>query len=263
MVTIHQETCTGCALCVKDCVFGNLEMRNGKAAVKGDCIRCGHCVAICPVYAAGIPEYDMADIEVYQREAFTVKPDHFLRAIKFRRSIRFFKPRQVEKDKLRRIIQAGRYTATAVNLQDVRFMVVQDSLPRFKEMIWQGWEKAVRKLSDENNPNADRFNGYLTAYRQDPQQDRLFFNAPVAVILAADVPLDAGLAAANLENMAVAEGLGVLYDGYVIRALAESPEAKEWIQLGDKQPIACLLLGYPDVTYKRTAPRRKADLVWK
>lgn len=263
MVTIHAASCTGCKACVQDCIFHNLILQEGKAKALGSCIRCGHCVAICPENAVSIPEYDMVEVKPYEPDSFRVPAANFLNHVKFRRSVRRYKPQTVEKDKLQRVLQAGRYTATAVNLQDVRFIVVREQLAEFRRRVWQAWEKVVDGLAQQNDAQASRFGQYLYDYRQDPDQDRLFLGAPVAVILAADVPLDAGLAAANVENMAVCEGLGALYNGYVIRAIEEDESLGHWLQLEGKKAIACLLLGYPAVRYRRTAPRRPIDAIWR
>ncbi|MEG2146923.1 MAG: nitroreductase, partial [Lachnospiraceae bacterium] len=59
------------------------------------------------------------------------------------------------------------------------------------------------------------------------------------------------------------KGLGVLYNGYALRSLKNSKEAVKWLGLEGKSITGCMLLGYPDITYKRTAPRKKADILWK
>lgn len=88
-----------------------------KGSVKKECIQCGHCVAVCPVKAVSIPEYDMEEVEEYDRDTFTLDPEIFLHAVKFRRSIRNYKETPVEREKMERILNAGRYAATAKNTQ--------------------------------------------------------------------------------------------------------------------------------------------------
>ena len=88
-------------------------------------------------------------------------------------------------------------------------------------------------------------------------------NAPVVLFITSDWPLDAGLAAQNMELMAVSLDLGMLYNGYLCRIADENAELKKWLGIEEKHIKACMLLGYPNVSYRRTAPRDKANILWK
>ena len=199
MVTIQTEKCIGCGLCVKDCILRNLKLEDGKAVAAENCFDCGHCVAICPVNACAIPAYPMEEVKAYDAASFDLQPDIFLNAVKFRRSIRHFKPQRVEREVLAEVLEAGRYTETAVNYQDVRFIVVQDALEEAKELIWEGWRRFCVSLAAEDDPKAGAFLRFYERWKKNPQMDRLFLGAPVMLVIAADVPLDGGLASANLE----------------------------------------------------------------
>ena len=81
--------------------------------------------------------------------------------------------------------------------------------------------------------------------------------------VAEDNPQSGCLAAQNMELAAISQGLGVMYNGYLSDATSINKEACDWLDLEDKKVQICMLLGYPDVAYKRTAPRRKADVRWR
>jgi nitroreductase/NAD-dependent dihydropyrimidine dehydrogenase PreA subunit len=261
MVTIDNNKCSGCGLCAEDCVFGSLKLAEHKAVLDGACIRCGHCVAVCPEGAVSLPEYDMGDVEEFD-DSFTLEANSLLRAIKFRRSIRRFTGQKVERDKLLKVVQAGRYTATGSNAQNCTFIVVQDELETLKEMIWRGLEPALAADNNLRPELTTALRGFV-GLRETTGTDFLFRNAPAVVYIAADSPIDAGLAAQNMELMAVAQGLGVLYNGFVAILTSMNEPARDWLN-GRKKPIAvAMLLGYPNVQYQRTAPRKPADVVWR
>ncbi|MBQ2879146.1 MAG: 4Fe-4S binding protein, partial [Anaerotignum sp.] len=44
MVSIDRDKCIGCGMCVKDCFFGVLSLKENKAEVSAPCFDCGHCV---------------------------------------------------------------------------------------------------------------------------------------------------------------------------------------------------------------------------
>ena len=261
MVSIDKAKCTGCGACVKDCVTGNINLQEGKAQPYGPCIFCGHCVAICPGEAVSIPEYDMTEVETVSgnRSAFGI--DDFLRAVKSRRSIRDYENKPVGREKLEAIVQAGRYTATGTNRQACRFVVVQDALSSFKDMIWNG-VTADEQPAISPAQMLDTLKGFA-AMRAGGGIDYLFRNAPAVLYVAADNAVDAALAAQNMEMAAVAQGLGVLYNGFLVYATNMNPAAREWLDILDRPAQVCMLAGYPRVTYQRTAPRKAADARWR
>lgn len=263
MIVINEEKCIGCGLCARDCPAGKIMVREGKAVWTPECIQCGHCVAVCPGNAVSIPEYDMDDVEEYNPDTFTVDPGRFLHAVKFRRSIRNFQDRKPEQDVLERILQAGRYTPTAKNRQACRFIVIREELEELKELLWEQVPNLADQMKEKAPHYAMLFKFLYRRRRKDPKDDGLFFNAPVCILIAADNSLDGGLAAANIENMAVAEGAGILYSGYLTRIIEASSVLKEWLQIQDTPLVCCMLAGYPEVTYRRTAPRKTADITWR
>ncbi|MDY2937847.1 MAG: nitroreductase family protein [Fusicatenibacter sp.] len=263
MINVDQELCVGCGACEKDCPGHAIRVKEKKAEAVRPCIQCGHCVAVCPVGAVSIPEYDMEEVEDYDPASFTLDPDQFLHAVKFRRSIRNFQEKPLEREKLERILQAGRYTATAKNEQANRFVLVKEHLEEFKALVWRELPGIIEKMAPENEGAARTFRYFVKKHEQDPSCDSLFFNCTAFLVIASACSLDGGLAAANMENMAVAEGAGVLYSGYLQRIISAGPVLREYLGTEEKEVSCCMLLGYPAVSYRRTAPRKQADILWK
>lgn len=262
MIKVNTEKCIGCGLCAADCVGRAIQVEDGVAVVKSECIQCGHCVAICPVNAVLIPDYDMDEVEEYNKDTFELNSENVLHAIKFRRSVRDYKKQKLTNDEIKMLSDAGRYTATAKNNQGCTFVFVQNELDYVKESVYN--------FIDENAKNVGKTlpKEFLTfvAFSRNKKKhgvDFLFRNAPAVLFVTSDWPLDAGLAAQNIETMAVSMGMGALYNGYLARLVEENKELKEWLGIEGKQIRACMLLGYPAKTYKRTAPRREANLIVK
>lgn len=260
MVEIKKEQCIGCGKCVEDCPVSNIEINQQKAEIKKDCMLCGHCVAICPANAVSIPEYDMADVEDVH---MTLTPEAVLGAIKSRRSIRHFQKKQVTREELKLLLQAGRYTATAKNNQDCHFVFVKEELEELKERVWGFIDEMVRTEGRHIAKEKLPYVAFLRRKKADASDDFLFRNAPVVLFITSDWQLDAGLAAQNIEMLAVSMGMGVLYNGFLARIADVNSELKQWLGIEGKEIKACMLIGYPDRTYVRTAPRKKAKVIWR
>ena len=259
-VHIDQELCTGCGACVHDCIQHNLVLEDGKARPLDECMKRGHCVAICPEGAPSIPAYADMPVE-FDPETFCLPTENLLNSIKFRRSIRAFKDEPISMEHLHLLMEAGGHTPTAKNSQMCRFDFAQDSLPEFKDLIWSYLEEVYE--TDRQMPIPyDTLGRFIAQKRVDPKNDYLFRNAPAVLLIETPDPLDAGLAAAAIEMVAHTLGIGVLYNGYLRRVIESCPAARSYFDMGDERGVnACMLLGYQAKTYHRTAPRRFPSVV--
>ncbi|MCR3757576.1 nitroreductase family protein [Clostridium felsineum] len=273
MMKVNTEKCIGCSKCVKDCFPNDIEIIDGKAKINNEaCIKCGHCIAICPMNAISTDEYDMEEVKEYNKDEFSIDPDNLMNFIKFRRTIRQFKNKDVEEDKITKIIEAGRFTQTGSNTQDVAYIVVKDKIKELKDLVLKSLkeigENMLENLEDDNSPMkryADMWIKMYNAYKEDPvKNDKLFFNAPAVIVTTSPSPVNAALASSNMELMVDALGLGTFFSGFFILAAQNSKEIQELLGVKEgKQIVTCMVLGYPNVTYKRTVPRKKAEISWK
>lgn len=271
MITINAEKCVGCSLCVKDCFVRDISLVDGKAVASNKtCFKCGHCIAICPQNAVATTEYNMDEVKEYEAESFSIHPDQLLNFIKFRRTVRHFKKQDVEEEKLLKIIEAGRFTQTGSNAQNVSYIVVKDNLEALKAMTFDTLAAMGQHLiADENtSPLIKRYaNMWINmaqSYKQDPINDSLFFNAPAIILTVSSSPINASLASSNMELMTNALGLGTFFSGFFTRAAETNKEIARLLGVSETDEIVtCMVVGYPKVKYVRTVPRKSATITWK
>ena len=163
--------------------------------------------------------------------------------LKTRRSIRFFLPKQVEKDILDLVLEAGTYAPTGGGKQTPVIIAVQD-------------EATVRQLS--------RMNAAVNGNKNDP-----YYGAPTVLVVLAERSrgtylLDGAAVITTLLNAAHAVGLGSCWI-HRAKEMFESDAGKallrEWGIEGDYEGIGQVILGYPAGAAPEPAPRKENYIV--
>lgn len=269
---VDRDKCIGCTLCKQDCIVSDIEMIDGKSYIKNEtCINCGHCIAICPVKAISSDdeeEYSMDDVIEYDKENFDIDPENLMNFMRFRRSVRLFKKQDIEEEKIDKIIQTGKFTQTGGNTQDVSYVIVKDKLQEVRKMVLETLNtRADELLLDENTPKqlvtySNMWKKMYSDFLENPDgEDRLFFKAPLLIVIKAKRVINGALAASKMELMADALGLGTYFSGFLERAVEINPKIGEFLQIGqDEELVACMVIGYSRVKYKRTVPRKDAKV---
>lgn len=263
MIKINHEKCIRCGLCVKDCPTVCLNIADDKLNFdENRCIECGHCTAVCPTTAIFFEDSEKGEII---ESTITISPDSYLNFIKSKRSIRQFKEKKIEKEKIEKIIEAGRYTATARNLQDVRYIVLDKSKEDIRMMVLENLNEYGKEiLKNENLKEYHRYAKMWQLMYKHNERDRIFFNSSHAILIVSKTPINGSIVSKNMDNMATLLGLGSFYSGFLVRASEYSDNIKKYLKLEeDENIIACLVLGYPNVKYFRTVHRKKANIDWK
>lgn len=275
MTQISSELCIGCGLCSNVCSQSAISMAGGRLKVNhSKCNQCGHCLAICPKKAVSFEVETSQDVAEYHQESFTIDSDVLLNVMKFRRSIRQFQSRVVPEDLILKIIESGRFSPTATNLQDVTFSVVRTALDKVKSMAFETLYQMGKEMRLQPSPlqtpitqkYSELFIHMQNHYLEDPvNHDLLLHNAPVMIVVKAskDWAINGALAAANMELMTHTLGLGTFYCGLLVKAAEQNPQLMEALGVSESEGlVACLPIGYPYVKYLRTVPRAAATIHW-
>ncbi len=252
IVSVNPSLCIGCNLCVSDCPSGAIRLVDGKAvATMQGCIRCGHCQAICPQNAVSLSGFDEAPVEL--TPGMHVDPAALLGQIRARRSVRQFSAREIAPELIDQIIEAGRYTPTGTNSQNVSYAVLREHISDYEAPAIRTFQrlKRVIDLVYSGTRNIQIDNHFL------------FKNAKAVIVIKSADAVNAALAASSMELMAQSLGIGAFYSGFFTMVLRVSPKLRKKIGIRrGEQVVTTLVLGYPAVKYQRTAQRETPDVMF-
>ena len=258
-IIIERDKCDGCGLCVSDCLQRTLEIRDGKAQVLSDnCLKCGHCLAICPMNAVRMEGVEDEILET-GGPGGVLDADALKAHLKLRRSVRRYKPAPVEREKLEKIIEAGRLTPTGRNLQNVRYIVIQNGIDAIEDEVLEQYRELQKQAELNGDPE-----GFPNVRSFRLERGFLFYNAPALILVVSENNTNACLAAMSMELMAEALGLGTVYIGLFVRPANQNEALRRSLGIAEDENIAiCLAVGYPAVTYRRSAPKKPANIMWR
>jgi nitroreductase len=260
---------------MKDCSRHAIGMEGGKPVIINDtCNLCGHCIAVCPTGAVEIDDYDMNEVIGYDANSFKIEPSTLLNFIKFRRSVRQFTDERVAQKYLNEILESGRFTQTATNLQDVTYTVITQNIEILKQTCLETLHHMGKQILSEGSEKtslmekeyARYFIELYKAYKTDSKNDGLFYNAPAVIMVKSNVnwSINGALASSNMELMANALGLGTFHCGLLIKAAEQNEMIGQLAGVKNgEQLVACMPVGHPAVKYFRTVPRQKPSVNWQ
>lgn len=253
LINVDKDRCIGCGQCQRDCPESNILVKDKKARILSqNCIKCGHCVAVCPKAAVFMTGFKELPEEM--KSPVVLDPEQLLAALKTRRTIRQFQDQNVPMDVLRQIIEAGRWTHSGENAQNVSYVILKDQMEPY-EALAVGMFRKLFPLAKLLNPVVK----HVTI------DDHFFFKkAPAVILVVSRDKINGALAASNMELMAQAHGLGVLYSGFFAMAVNHSAALRRKLGLKrGERLVTALVLGYPAVKYHRTAQREAAGVAVK
>jgi nitroreductase len=161
-------------------------------------------------------------------------------AIQTRQSIRAYEPREVEKEKLVKVLDAGRLSPSAGNRQERRFVVVSDSRKR-------------KALSEAANNQSFIAEASLVIAACSVETEYIMKCGQPAY------PIDVAIAVDHMTLQAVEEGLGTCWIGAF-----DEKKVKEILNIPDSVRVVQLLtLGYPSAAPRPTSRKSLDEIVMR
>jgi nitroreductase/Pyruvate/2-oxoacid:ferredoxin oxidoreductase delta subunit len=271
LFTIDEKKCTGCRICVADCPVRIIEMKDGSVPtpVRGAelaCARCGHCVAVCPPGAFLHSIIKIEDCPPLPKDlAFSAEQaEYFLRS---RRSIRLYRDKAVEPEKIARLIGIARYAPTGSNSQQVRWLVIpsRENVKKISGLVID----FMRSLVESKQPFAVSYRLDKLVDAWDAGTDIISRGAPSLVF--AFAPRNYGLsqvdctsALSYLDLAAPSLGLGCCWAGFIMMAAGNWPPLQAELALPEEYAtFGAMMVGYPKYKYYRLPTRKEPEIVWK
>jgi len=230
------------------------------------CIRCGHCVSICPHAALTLGTTRPEDCPPVRKE-YILGPEQAEHFLRHRRSIRNYKDKAVDRDILVRLIEMARFAPSGHNLQPVHWLVFESraELQRLGALVVDWMRFAIVNQPEYAGPM--HFDRVVAAWELG--QDRVLRGAPHLIVAHGPQALTATqpaciIALAYLELAATSLGLGACWAGYFNAAATWYPPMKEALDLPEGHAsFGAMMVGYPKYRYQRLPPRNDPLITWR
>lgn len=258
--TINAAKCTKCGLCSKECPTLIINGKNGIPEIKlgkeKNCIKCQHCLAVCPTGALSIFGKKPEDSVKVSNEI--PSPLKMERLIKTRRSVRKFKDELIGEELLENVLRISSYAPTGHNKNQVLLTptFTKEEFNKVRDLVYGAIKKAVEteSLPDE----AKVYNNFLQVWEA-KGIDVLFRNAPHFIIASAPKSNENGVAdcvisLSYFELLANSMSIGTLWDG-LAKVVFEKIDSKLQMALNipeDHTIGYMMVFGKPAVNYSRS-----------
>lgn len=260
LIEIDGAQCRKDQLCVIECPFDCLvEGEDGvpffDSAKEQFCMKCGHCVAICPTAAVKLEGVSAGECEPGQRYPL-LSPVEMAALFKNRRSVRIYRDKPLARETMAELLDMVRWAPTAKNGQPVEWLMVDDraKIAEIAGLVIE-WLRGLNIQPE-----------VVAAW--DGGEDIILRRAPLLAIAHAPrkgiKPVeDCCIALTSLELAATAYGIGSFWAGYFMTAAQNSPPLQQLLGLPEgNQVYAALGMGYPRLRYQRIPARREAAVRW-
>ena len=289
-VTIDIEKCNGCGECVKACSDFSFEIVDKKVTITDNsifgCVGCGQCMMACPQGVIAVEGRTLAPVQLFDLPDKNIVPtyDSLLAMLQRRRSIRKFKNKPVEKEKIDQILEAAQTAPMGIPPSDVHVVVFENKkqVRAFAE-DFSNYLKSIRWMASNwfmtlmrpfwGKPTDEMMRSFIKpifdVYVDDMEKGNNWINydAPLAMYFYGSPytdPADPIIAATYAMLAGEALGLGTCMLGAVHPFIQNGKKARlfreKWgIKYKSREGLF-VIFGYADVHYKKGIKRTFADI---
>lgn len=270
-ISIDRQKCKKDRACAIECPTAIIQLQQDDgypdmvAGGENLCLRCGHCVAVCPHGALSHQHVLLEECPPIKKKLM-LNEQQAVQFLRSRRSIRVYQDKPVEKEKIRRLIEIARYAPTGSNTQLVEWLVVSDK-SRINKITGLTADYFRRVLKED--PHAAWAPSLLRIVAAwEAGYDAILRNAPALVVASAPKEafngmIDLTLALCYLGLAAPTLDLGTCWAGLLQRALLSSPSLKETLGVPAEHPHHYpMMLGYPRLKYYRLPERKPPRIIY-
>ncbi|MCP4348312.1 MAG: hypothetical protein GY795_22720 [Desulfobacterales bacterium] len=133
MIKIDPSKCNKDYICMDECAYGFIYEKDdegypviNQSLFEKYCIKCWHCIAICPKGAISYPGVKQEDFDKLGHSDF-LSHDQVEKFIRSRRSFRTFKEEPVSDEIISKWLDITRWSPTASNSQQLNWILVKDA----------------------------------------------------------------------------------------------------------------------------------------
>lgn len=256
---IDSELCNACKLCQQVCIRDNILVEEYAIETGGDCFECGHCMAICKVGAITLKSFEGHEDRIleYDSSEIPVDYDDLLQLLKQRRSIRWFKNKKISKTTFDKLFEGAYYSPSAQNQQDVEFIVLDEKLDEFMQVVYE-----IIKVEEGKFFRIKEFGDYLKDNAANEFHPLLWGGNQLILTFSTD-KTSAVIANTRLELLAYSLGLGGFYSLFILKAdEIDHEKLMEFFPDIDKNKhmYSAFIIGYPKVRFRRTIPHKDVNV---
>lgn len=278
---LDKEKCIECGLCKTVCPMALFEKKDGNIIFVDSadklCVKCGHCIAACPVDAISIYELHLNKHPKLSGN----KPEinEFMQTLLSRRSIRHFKNKPVEDEKIEKIVEAvstapcgGSVASAGICIINGREKIdpmippIMEFFRKFNDNLKGGVSKIFMrtilgkdkfKALQDFSPLMDKML-YIYDHKK---RDTITYGAPLLMIFHAPKTSisgeeDAVIACTYAMLAAHVQGLGTTMIGMIPPYLERNINEKRRLNIPDDNKVSLsLIAGYTDLKFSRGIER--------